>query len=103
VVLWPFVVALVWCVVWVPWFARSVAKSRELHARYAPLPPPPILRGPTLRDLFMYAPFVTYHLPLLLPLTAIVNSVTIGRRLELSLTIIFLTAVLYSSLFTWVL
>jgi hypothetical protein len=102
VALWPFVVALVWCCLWVPLFVRSAAKSRELHERYAPLPPPPILRGPTLTDLLMEAPFVLYHLPVLLPLTAIVRSVTNGRLLELSLATIFLTAVLYSALVTWV-
>jgi hypothetical protein len=103
VALWPFVVAGVWCCVWVPWFVRSVAKSRELHERYAPLPPPPILRGPTLRDLLIDAPFVLYHLPVLLPVTAIVRSVTSGRLLEMLLATIFLTAALYSALFTWVL
>lgn len=104
-VIWPFVVALVWCCGMVPWQRHCLAKSRELNERYAPLPPPPKLRAPTRSDFAVMALFGLYHLPVFLPVTWLSMALKTNEQylhLELLVTI-FLTAVLYSALFTWVL
>lgn len=103
--LWPFVVAGVWCCVMVPWHLRIEEKNRQRRARYAPMRPPPPAPIPPLADAVVMFPFVFYHLPVFVPVIWLSMARETARpisQLEL-LAAIFLTAALYSAVFTWVL
>lgn|GEM_PF-6239976 len=103
--LWPFVVAGVWCCVMVPWFVRARAQAEKLKAQWAPINPPPWLRGPARIDYAIGLPFWIYHLPVVLPVMWLSLSHKANERdvLLALMATIFLTAALYSVLFTWVL
>ncbi len=98
--LWPFVVAGIWCCGILPWYWRTEDEDRQLLERPTPVHPPATLW--TYAEPALLIPFVLYHLPVLLALMWCFKSLR-DRRLVALLATIFLTAALYSALFTWVL